>query len=280
MNTNKVKKGMLITVKFDNGKKRSGVVTDVTENEITYRYFDESVEMIQSTSITREQIENGDASFVVAEHLGKEAKSESKSETKTENKSEKKPTFFASLESFGNIDQLIRAFKNEDPQTLALIASFLNPKSRVEFLYRLPDELFASVNNTLKNVSNINQEILAKIEAQLEEKFNRYKKEEKETKTTNGSPFDGGFDPFGGLLGGLLGGKGPEDLFKNFNPNDIKNIFGEAMKQESNQPPLPNPEQMRELFENMPKMLNELLGGLTNPTDDDDDDDFPRRPKF
>ena len=66
---------------------------------------------------------------------------------------------FESLAQMRNIDKLVRAFKHEDAQTLALIASFLNPKARLEFLYRLPDDLFANVDTMMQNVSNINKDI-------------------------------------------------------------------------------------------------------------------------
>lgn len=257
-------KGQLITVEFKNGAKRSGIITSVFDNGIDYSYVDSVSGTLEDQKLTKEYIESNELRLIVSEHLKENKKNDEK--IGFTNNTQKQKTFFDMLKTIKNVEPLIRAFKNEDAQTLALIASFLGDKPRTEFLYKLPDALFSSVNNALKNVKDVNEDILDKIEAKLSEKFNEYKRKnnfnEQESNRSNKQerkqqPFqDFGADiPFGDIFGGLFGGSNNSAP----NQNQLKEMIEEAV-------------------ENMPKMLNEMFENF-NPKndDDDDDDDYPRR---
>lgn len=290
---NKITKGQLITIYFQTGTKRSGVVNAVSTDSISYTYFDETVGDVQSLPITIKQVQDGLVTFYTADHLARldnagktqQAKpnltKESTSATKEPTEEATGKSFFESLQALDSIETLLRVFKKENVQTLALIASYLSPNKRTEFLYRLPDNLFESVKQNLQGSTNIDKELLRIIEKQLQAKYDSYRNskntytnepKQEQTKQT-GNPFDA----LGGL-GSLLGGFNPEDLLKNFNPSDLKGMFGNQSSTDK-ESPAPNPEQiievMQSLAENMPKILNDLFG---RPSDDEEDnnDDFRR----
>lgn len=291
----KIGNGQLMTLTYRNGQKRNGLIQQVTSDTITYTYFDMQVGEQQTALVTLDQVNNQTVTIVIADHLDEATLKHSKQAFDGEVKvsgfvpdsQEEKVSFFDTLKTIKDIETLAKAFRNEDSQTLAVIAHYLSPRSRAKFMYLLPEQILDRVEIHLKEVVNIKDDMLTKLERHLSETLQQFKSQKNRTEepkeapkhaepkrqqTPNNNPFDA----LGGGLGSLLGGINPNDILKNFNPDDLKKILGQQ-KNAGNH----NQDQVGDMFENLmkdvPKIITDLLTGL-NPKDDDDDQ--PRKPKF
>lgn len=275
---NSITKGQLITLTFRNGQKRSGILVDATAQSLSYTYFDELVQEVQNATVGIEQVESGAVNIEIHPHLS--SAQSTKKVTGTE--SDVALSFFESLKNFEGVDTLIRAFKNEDAPTLALIASYLNPQTKTKFLYALPDRLYSAVTNQLEKMNDINSDILGDLEKRLAARFKQAaqkmderseQRQSRKTQQTNSE----NVDIFSDVLGGLLGGnKAADDFLKGINSSvNVSDLLGKLNNKEG-QPPLPNPQQIQDMLgdfaQNLPKPLQDIFNNL-NPKDEKDEND-------
>ena len=267
----KITKGKLITVIYDNDKQKSGIVTGVTENQVKFVYFDTTIDQLETGYVTSEDYESGKVKKINT--LTAIRLKEKDSNAKTS-----KPSFELTEERIKeelgkySADELIIIFDAHNKYTLATVAALLEDNKKFEFLYKLSVnkevKVFDEVSE-LENRKDIRQNYLKDIHDQLDkmvstedksytngsEEFapNPEKVLEEMLKRLGGKDlpfgdlFGGGTGPFGGFGGGF----GPlGDIFKEFNKGNNQN------QNKNNQPPNPN-----DMLNNLTNMLNDLLKG-------------------
>lgn len=81
---------------------------------------------------------------------------------------------FGSLSRLRDIGPLVTFLQGEDPQTIAVVASYLKPSQSAELLQALPEEKMVKVAMGIAEMENTNKDYLLKIEKLLNKKLESF----------------------------------------------------------------------------------------------------------
>ena len=81
---------------------------------------------------------------------------------------------FETIKKLTDVKPLITILQKEDPQTIAIVASFLKPPQASQLLQALPPEKMAKVAHSIAQLDQPNQDVLSQLEEEINKMLNMF----------------------------------------------------------------------------------------------------------